>query len=138
MPDENVRAEKSEASTAEMAVPASRLQRVLRWPVQSWRPAATAVAVVLTLLLGWHVVNGRNGLSVWHEKRVEDRQLRKDINDLAQENERLRTRVERLQSSPDAIGIVAREKLHYAKPNEVIVTLPPDAQTQTQQAGTGK
>jgi hypothetical protein len=33
---------------------------------------------------------------------------------------------------------VAREKLHYAKPNEVIVTLPPDPPQQTQPAKAGK
>jgi cell division protein FtsB len=138
MPDEKVQAGKNEAATAEKTASISVPQRVLGWSVQSWRPAATMVAVVLALLLGWHVVNGKNGLSVWHEKRVEDRQLRKEIDGLEQENAHLRNRVERLKSNPDAIGMVAREKLHYAKPNEVIVTLPPDSQTQTQQAGTGK
>jgi cell division protein FtsB len=33
---------------------------------------------------------------------------------------------------------VAREQLHYAKPNEVIVQLPPEKKTQAQTAGTGK
>ena len=76
----------------------------------------TAVAVALALLLGWHVVNGKHGLSVWQQKRVEDQQLQKEIDDLQQENARLRDRVERLQSDPDAIEHEAREKLHYAKP----------------------
>ena len=58
---------------------------------------------------------------MWQQKRVEDRQLRKEIDDLQQENARLRERIERLKSNPDAIGQVARDKLHYAKPNEVIV-----------------
>jgi cell division protein FtsB len=52
----------------------------------------------------------------------------------------LRERVERLKSDPDAIEHEAREKLHYAKPGEVIYTLPAQPQTQTppQQPGTGK
>jgi len=37
-----------------------------------------------------HAVYGRNGVSVWEQKRVEDRQLRKEIDDLNQENARLR------------------------------------------------
>jgi cell division protein FtsB len=90
------------------------------------------------VLLIWHVVYGRNGVSVWEQKRVEDRQLRKEIDDLNQENARLRDRVERLKSNPDAIGQVARDQLHYAKPNEVIVTLPPEPQSKAQTVGAAK
>lgn len=99
---------------------------VIEWGLRAWRPAGSGLAVALALLLGWHVVNGKHGLSVWQQKRVEDRELRKEINDLQQENERLKSRVERLKSDPDAIEHEAREKLHYAKPGEVIYFLPPD------------
>jgi cell division protein FtsB len=84
------------------------------------------------------VVNGKNGLSVWEQKRTEDQQLRKEIQDLDQENARLREHVERLKSDPDAIEHEAREKLHYAKPGEVIYTLPAQPQNQTQPAEAGK
>ena len=36
----------------------------------------------------------------------------------------MRQQIERLKSDPDAIEREAREKLHYAKPGEVIYTLP--------------
>jgi cell division protein FtsB len=117
------------------AAPASARRRVLEFAQGMWRPAATAVAVLLTLLLGWHVVNGRNGISAWQQKRAEERQLHKEIDSLNQENARLRDRVERLKSDPDAIGQVAREQLHYARPNEVIVTLPPERPAQAGGAG---
>jgi cell division protein FtsB len=104
-------------------------RRALRWTRRVWRPAVSGLVVALALLLGWHVVNGKNGLSAWQQKRVEDRKLRKEINDLNQENARLRERIEQLKSNPDAIGIVARDKLHYAKPNEVIIQLPPEKQS---------
>jgi cell division protein FtsB len=117
-------------------VPGSIPRRALNFARRMWRPAASMVAVGLALLLLWHVVNGKNGLSVWQQKRVEDRELRKEIDDLNQENARLREHIERLKSNPDAIGQVAHDKLHYAKPNEVIVTLP--QQQQTQPAGAGK
>jgi cell division protein FtsB len=113
-------------------------KRALDWTLRMWRVAATGLVVLLASMLSWHVVNGKNGLTVWQQKQVEDRQLRKEIDGLNQENARLRDRIERLKSSPDTIGQVAREELHYAKPNEVIVTLPPDPPQQSQPAGTGK
>jgi len=99
-----------------------------------WRPAGSVLAVALALLLTLHVVNGKHGLSVWQQKRVEDRQLRREIEDLQQENANLRQRIEKLKSDPHAIEREAREKLHYAKPGEVIYALPPDP-APTQPAG---
>jgi len=106
-------------------------QRAFDWMQRAWRPAATAVAIGLAMLLTWHVVNGKNGLTVWQKKRVEDQQLRREIDDLQKENVRLRDRVDRLKSDPDAIEHEAREKLHYAKPGEVIYDLPADPQAQS-------
>jgi cell division protein FtsB len=111
---------------------------MLQFAVHAWRPAASVMAVALALLLVWHGVSGKNGILAWQQKRVEDQQLRKEIDGLNQENARLRNRVERLKTNPDAIGVVARDKLHYAKPNEVIVTLPSEQPTQAQPAAAGK
>lgn len=111
-------------------------QQVLNWSARAWRPAATALAILLTLALGWHVVNGKDGVSVWEQKRQEDKQLKQEIDRLQQENQRLSVRVNRLKSDPDAIEHEAREKLHYARPGEVIYNLPPDPGTsQGNQAG---
>ena len=98
--------------------------RALDWTMRAWRPAGTAVAIALALLLTWHVVNGKNGLTVWQKKRVEDKQLQREIDELEQENARLRDRIGKLKNDPDAIEHEAREKLHYAKPGEVIYALP--------------
>jgi cell division protein FtsB len=105
-------------------------ERALEWSLRMWRPVGTGVVVVLALLLGWHVINGRHGLSSWQQNRHEDKQLRKEIDDLQQENDRLKVRVDKLKSDPNAIEHEAREKLHYAKPGEVIVDLPADKQPQ--------
>jgi len=110
------------------AGPGAMRRRLREWPQRAWRPAGTAVAVALALLVTWHVVNGKHGLSVWQQMRAEDHQLQREINDLQQENAQLRTRIEHLKSDPDAIEHEAREKLHYAKPGEVIYTLPPQPQ----------
>ena len=117
MPDEKVRVEKETA-----AAPLNK--RALEFAQRAWRPAGTSVAVCLALLLMGHVVNGKNGLTVWHGKQAEDQQLQKEIDKLQMENAQLRRHVEQLKSDPDAIEHEAREKLHYAKPNEVIVALP--------------
>ena len=137
MADETMQGGKSGHGSAG-AVPGPMPRRALDWSQRVWRPTGTLVAVVLAMLLGWHVVNGKHGLSVWQQKRIEDRQLQKEITDLQQENARLRDRIERLKSDPNAIEHEAREKLHYAKPGEVIYTLPAQPQTQAQPAGTGK
>ena len=105
-------------------------QRAVAAAVRIWRPAGSVLAVALALLLMWHVVSGKHGLSVWQQKRVEDMELRKEIDGLQQENGRLRGRIDKLKSDPHAIEREAREKLHYAKPGEVIYALPPDPPAQ--------
>jgi cell division protein FtsB len=89
----------------------------------SRRLIATGLAVVLAVFFGFHVMVGRNGLNVYQAKRAEDKSLQKQIIILQQENERLQDHVERLKNDPDAIEHEAREKLHYARPDEVIWTL---------------
>ncbi len=131
MADEQVEVEKRMAGAAR----ASLGKRMMEFAQRAWRPAGTVVAVGLALLVMTHVVNGKNGLTVWHQKRAEDKQLQQEIKQLEQENAALREQVERLKSDPDAIEHEAREKLHYAKPNEVIVALPAQQQDQAQPAG---
>ena len=99
-------------------------ERALAEAQRLWRPAGTVVVVLLALLLTWHVIHGNHGLSVWVQKRAEDRALQKEIKELQEENAQMRQQVERLNSDPEAIEREAREKLHYAKPGEVIYALP--------------
>jgi cell division protein FtsB len=129
MPEQNIHNEKP---TAPMP------RRAIDWVTRTWRPAGTAVVIALALLLTWHVVNGKNGLTVWHQKRIEDKQLKREIDDLEKENARLRERIDRLKNDPDAIEHEAREKLHYAKPGEVIYALPDAPQQPSQPAAPSK
>ena len=117
------------------SVPAPLRKRVIEWARHAWRPMGTVVAIGLALLLTWHVINGNHGLSIWQQKRAEDRELQKEIRDIQRENAQLRQQIERLKSDPGAIEHEAREKLHYAKPGEVIYTLPAQPQPA---AATGK
>lgn len=103
--------------------PAARESQV-NWAERLWWPAGTLLAVLLALLVTWHVVNGKDGLSAWQKKRAEERHYQQEIDDLQKENAQLHDRIQHLQTDPDAIEHEAREKLHYAKPGEVIYTLP--------------
>jgi cell division protein FtsB len=113
------------------ATPMPLSKRTLIWAQRLWRPAGTVIAVALALLVTGHVIYGRHGVSVWQQKRAEDRALQQEIKDLQLENAQMRNHVQRLQSDPEEIEREAREKLHYAKAGEVIVAIP--AQTQGQQ-----
>ncbi|MDI3254170.1 FtsB family cell division protein [Pseudacidobacterium ailaaui] len=87
------------------------------------RRIATAMAIVLALFLGYHVVFGQNGITAYQQKRLEDRELQKQIQELQEENARMKEHVDHLQNDPDAIEHEARERLHYTRPGEVIYTL---------------
>ncbi len=126
MQDGNIQQQAGASRRRKPERPRPLVERLVDWALRVWRPAGSVLAVALALLLTWHVINGKHGLSVWQQKRVQDRQLRKEIEDLQQENSRLKQRVEKLKSDPHAIEREAREKLHYAKPGEIIYDLPPD------------
>ncbi len=126
MPEEIVQG-KTKAPAAKRV---SLRARALDLTERLWRPAGTVVAIVLALLVTWHVVYGNHGLSIWQQKRAEDRALQQQIKDLQQENAQMRQRIDHLNSDPDAIEREAREKLHYAKPGEIIYTLPDQPQEQ--------
>jgi cell division protein FtsB len=135
MPNQTTQTGKNVAEQEEATLPIPR--RAINWVRWVWRPAASIVAAALALQIGWFAFSGKNGLSAWMEKRTEERQLHKQIDDLQQENARLRNRIDQLKTNPDAVGIVARDKLHYVGPNEVIISLPPDQKTATPPAAGG-
>jgi cell division protein FtsB len=99
-------------------------QRVWNEYQTNRRRIGTVAAILFALFLTWHAVNGRNGLSSWQQKRVEDKALAREIDQLAAENARLGQHVEHLKSDPGAIEYEARLRLRYARPNEVIYALP--------------
>ena len=87
------------------------------------RRIATAAAIVLAVFLGYHVIFGQNGVTAYQQKRVEDKELQRQIQLLQDENGRMKDHVDHLQNDPDAIEHEARERLHYTRPGEVIYTL---------------
>ena len=114
----------SPKSAAETPEKLSLQQRVWTEYQSNRRRIGTVAAVLFALFLTWHAVNGRNGLSSWQQKRAEDKALAQEIDRLTAENARLSQHVEHLKSDPGAIEYEARQRLRYARPNEVIYALP--------------
>jgi hypothetical protein len=71
MTDEKVEVEAP--ATEKLPVPLN--QRAFQIAQRAWRPAGTLLAVALAALLMGHVVNGKNGVTAWRQKRAADRQL---------------------------------------------------------------
>ena len=92
-----------------------------------WRKVATGIAALLALGMGYHVIFGQNGLTVYQQKRQDAQTLDRQLRSLQRENDLLKGHVDRLQNDPNAIEHQAREELHYTRPGEVIYTLPTSA-----------
>jgi cell division protein FtsB len=86
------------------------------------RRIATGAVIAAALTFGYHAISGGNGLNVYGQRRAEDRTVQKRIGELQKENARLDQQVKALKTDPDAIEHEARERLHYARPGEVIWT----------------
>jgi cell division protein FtsB len=99
-------------------------QRVAEAAYRNRRRLATGCAMLVAAALGYFAIAGENGLTVYKQKRAEDKQLAQQIEALKQENAELQSHVQRLQNDPEAIEHEARARLHYARPGEVIYTLP--------------
>ena len=92
-----------------------------------WRKIATGAATLLAVAMGYHVIFGQNGLTVYQQKRNDAHSLDSQLHSLQRENDLLKGHVGRLQSDPNAIEHQAREELHYTRPGEVIVYMPTPA-----------
>ena len=69
--------------------PLSKGERAFALARRAWRQGGTALAVVLATMLMWHVINGKHGLSVWHQNHTQDHDLQRQINEIQQENAQL-------------------------------------------------
>jgi len=108
-----------------VAEPSSSLRsKVAEGMYRNRRRLATGGAMLVAAALGYFAIAGENGLTVYRQKRAEDKQLARQIEILKQENTQLQAHNQRLQSDPEAIVYEARARLHYAMPGEVIYTLP--------------
>lgn len=94
------------------------------WLYRFRRRLATVAVGLLACILGYHVIFGANGVMVYKQKRAEYRQLQEQNRNLQQQNEALEQQIKALKTDPQAIEKEAREQLHYARPGEVVYSVP--------------
>ena len=100
------------------------LSQISDWLYRSRRRLATAGVAALVCLMAFHVIFGPNGMVVYQQKRTEYKALEKELDSLQQENERLNQKIKALRTDPKTIEKEAREQLRYARPGEVVYSLP--------------
>jgi cell division protein FtsB len=88
------------------------------------RRLATGSIAVVVLMLGFHVLFGQNGFVAYQKKRAEYKALDAEIQRLQEENKHVNEQIKALRSDPRAIEKEAREQLKYARPGEVVYTMP--------------
>jgi cell division protein FtsB len=99
------------------------------WFYRSRRRIATGAVAFLVCLMAFHVIFGPNGMVVYQQKRTEYKALEKEIDSLQRENERINQKIKGLRTDPKIIEKEAREQLRYARPGEVVYSLPAEKPT---------
>lgn len=125
-PDDGLRAMAQRAPQAEaLAVSWIGRARPMAMVIYALRRRIATVAVaLLALSLFVHVMFGANGMVVYKQKAAEYQILRKQIDQVQQENERYTQQIEGLKTDQTAIEKEAREQLGYAKPGEYVYVPP--------------
>ena len=125
-PEDGLRAVVDRAPQAE-ALAASWIERVRPLAMRIYalrRRIATIAVTVLAASLFVHVMFGANGMVVYKQKRAEHQELRKQIVQVQQENDRYTQQIQGLKTDQTAIEKEAREQLGYAKPGEYVYVPP--------------
>ncbi len=94
------------------------------WVYGSRRKIATGAVALLALQVAWHVIFGANGFMVYAHKRDEYKKLQVETQQMQQQNQALQQHIDALKSDPKTIEKEAREQLRYARPGEVVYTVP--------------
>jgi cell division protein FtsB len=100
------------------------IEKGWQWVYSSRRKLATGAVALLALQVAWHVIFGANGFLVYEHKREEYKQLQVETQQWQQQNQALQQHIHALKSDPKTIEKEAREQLRYARPGEVIYTVP--------------
>jgi cell division protein FtsB len=94
-------------------------------PLYSLRGKLATMGIgILLCVVAYHAIFGANGLMVYEQKRRESRELDRQIQSLQQQNTSLGLENKALKNDPKTIEKEARERLHYARPDEFVYTIP--------------
>jgi cell division protein FtsB len=89
------------------------------------RQLATIALACITVWLLIHAFVSPNGVMAYQKKKVEYRDLQKEIQSLQQQNAKIAAQNDALKNNdPEAIEKEAREQLRYAKPGERVYVIP--------------
>ncbi len=116
----------------------AKIRPALMWIYELRRRLATVAVGVLTFWMFVHVMFGANGMMVYRVKRAEVRSLQKEIDALQTENNSYSKEIDNLKSDPKTIEKEARERLHYARPGEVVYISPAPATQELPQTDTAQ
>jgi cell division protein FtsB len=125
-PEDSLRAMAEHAPQAE-ALAASWIERLRPHGERIYslrRRIATIAVAILAAFLFAHVMFGANGMVVYKRKRAEYQGLRKQIQDVQQDNDRYTQQIQGLKTDKTAIEKEAREQLGYARPGEYVYVPP--------------
>jgi cell division protein FtsB len=100
---------------------AERLNRGLRWTL-----------TLLLLFVAVHGIFGDHGYLAMRRAKADVERLRREIEQLDEQNRNLSGEVRALKSDPAAIERVAREEMGLAKPGELIFRIPEDPKNQAE------
>src|SRR5215471_4034205 len=95
-----------------------------RWVYRMRHKLATVAVIGLVCLIGYGAIFGTNGFLAFRRKVTDSQKLDREIQALQQESARRQQTIKALKSQPQAIEKEAREQLRYARPGEVVYTLP--------------
>jgi cell division protein FtsB len=99
-----------------------RVRITERWIYRMRRVLATLCLATLSVLIGYKVVFGANGMKVWEGKKSEAYGLQLEIDHMRDEQEKLQRHVDALRrGDPPTIIKEAREQLGFMKPGEVVL-----------------
>ena len=104
--------------------------KLFDWDHKTIRHYAILGLALLSVVMVFHEIFGRNGYLTLQRKKKEYNSLRQKIQTLSEDNQQLEQKIKALKSNPEAIEKQARDQLHLVKPGEFVYVLPGKKQAQ--------
>jgi cell division protein FtsB len=112
-------------STGSSGRTSASVSRARQTKASFWSRYAATILGAAILLLGIHDILGSHGFLAMRRTQKEMDQLRSQVKQLNEENNRMAGEAQALKSDPQAVERIAREDMGLARPGEMIFKLPP-------------